>query len=265
MIRWWGYRKWLKHIIFMHLILPHVTLLHHTPPYHHRSGGSQLLTVIVQHCVWGAGAVDSCSARLALQVCTHTDTCMHTHRYIHTHTCRQKHTHSLTQHHNNQQHRQSQWAINSNVFHHCITPTTPLVPPDDGLVPSQEPTHRQWRIRHDSERWSVPQVISPLHSYMLLLLHSDTVTLPYLCTVTLDLSYTIAHIRPCVQKHCHTRTFLQSDSNILSCLYTHTHTLPSPGLLTDCWRCCYSLQVQSMASLGIEWTAAGMLWSHSSP
>lgn len=58
-----------------------------------------MLSVIVQHCVWGAGAVDSCSARLALQVLTrthsmHASTHIHTFRIIpHTYICR--HTHVL--------------------------------------------------------------------------------------------------------------------------------------------------------------------------
>ena len=63
------------------------------------SGGIHLLSVIVQHCVWGAGAVDSCSARLALQVLTRThsmyaSTLIHTFRFI-PHTNISRHTHVL--------------------------------------------------------------------------------------------------------------------------------------------------------------------------
>jgi hypothetical protein len=109
---------------------------------------------------------------------------------------------------------------------------------------------------------------------MFLLFYSDTVTLSFLYTVTLSFLHTVTLIHCHILRimFCHILTLIHSFSLTLvhfhTLLQSHTLTLtllPSPGLLTDCWKCCYSLQVQSMESLGTEWTAAGMLSSHSLP
>ena len=172
---------------------------------YHNSG--ELLNIIVQHALWGAGAVDACSARLALQVCPSVRVhkclsiclCTHTNPNTHTNELSLTRTHTHTNTHSLQltlsiSHTHSHKPTLSLTLSHTHSLTHPPTgSPDPGPVSRKVYEVRGRGIRSSSQLENIPQVsLSLSHSFCLSHTHSLSTSLFLSQSLSLSHTHTVS-------------------------------------------------------------------------